>query len=100
MKFGQYLKQLGKHLRRNHANILMKDHRYLKNPSLQKIHTPKYMKYRKKETCKICNKTLLLLPHLKMAHKIFFREEYDKKSAKITTDSCSNTDETVVKKFF
>ena len=94
MKFSQHLKQLGKHFRRNHPNISMKDHRYLKNPSPQKIHTPKYMKYRKKS-----NKTLLL-PHLKTTHTIFSREEYDKESSNMTTDSCSSTDETVVKKYF
>lgn len=39
---------------------------------------PNHMKYRKKETCKLCGKTLLLLPHLKRCHKIYSREEYNK----------------------
>jgi hypothetical protein len=36
------------------------------------------MKYRKKETCKLCGKTLLLQPHLKRCHKIYSREDYNK----------------------
>ena len=54
------------------------------------------MKYRKKETCKICNKTLLLLPHLKTAHKIFSTDEYDKETAHPGKDTNAGTDETII----
>ncbi len=53
----------------------------MKSPIPPQIKNPEYMKYRKKETCKICNKTLLLLTHIKTVHKIFSREEYDKRTA-------------------
>ena len=63
----------------------------MKSPIPPQIKNPKYLKYRKKETCKICNKTLLLLPHIKTVHKIFSREEYDKRTAHLREDKIGST---------
>ena len=41
------------------------------------------MRYRKKETCKLCGKTLLLLPH--MFHGLLSREQYDEMASEIKT---------------
>lgn len=76
-KYGSYLKCLSTHLKRNHPTLSEKDHRYLPLPPTM-TGIPKHMKYRKKETCKLCGKTLLLLPHLKRCHKIYSRDDYDK----------------------
>ena len=50
---------------------------------------PNHMKYRKKETCKLCGKTLLLLPHLKRCHKIYSRKDYEKLSVLQNKNSCN-----------
>ena len=76
-KFGSYLKRLDLHLKRCHPTLSEKMHRYLPVPPIMSG-IPNHMKYRKKETCKLCGKTLLLLPHLKRCHKICSREDYNK----------------------
>ena len=76
-KYGSYLKCLSTHLKRNHPTLSEKNHRYLPLPPTM-TGIPNHMKYRKKETCKLCGKTLLLLPHLKRCHKIYSREDYEK----------------------
>ncbi|XP_028408875.1 uncharacterized protein LOC114540137 [Dendronephthya gigantea] len=76
-KYGSYLKRLDVHLKRIHPTLSAKMHRYLPLPPTM-TGTPNHMKYRKKETCKLCQKTLLLLPHLKRCHKIYSMEDYNK----------------------
>ena len=72
-KRGQFFKRLDKHLSRAHPDITEKEHTVL--PKV-KVTQPSYMRYRVKEKCGLCGKTLLLQPHLKSAHKIETWEEY------------------------
>lgn len=72
-KRGRFFKDLHKHLLRAHPNVTLTDHKRL--PAVEPTEA-KHMRYRRKEKCVLCGKTLLLLPHLKTAHKIRSIEEY------------------------
>lgn len=72
-KRGQSFKRLDKHLSRAHPDITEREHSRLPKVGATQ---PSYMRYRVKEKCGLCGKTLLLLPHLKSTHKIKTWEQY------------------------
>ena len=74
IKYGTHLKRLDKHLKRKHYTLSQKQHDYLKVPV--EPNRPKYMQYRRKEVCKLCQRTSLLGPHLRKIHKMS-REDYN-----------------------
>lgn len=79
-KRGQFFKRLDKHLVRAHPQVTEREHSSLPSvPTREAAH----MRYRIKEECGLCGKTLLLRPHLKIAHKVNTWDEYIQKLKKL-----------------
>ena len=72
-KRGQFFKRLDKHLKRAHPKITECQHKAL--PAVEKREAT-HMRYRVKEECALCGRTLLLRPHLWNAHNIKTWDDY------------------------